>query len=222
MEESRSPPHWELLDAEDQEVYQRLNAALSAPVTKSKRNKRINDFRDIVDAIDLFENSDETNKWKRCLVCGVCKLQGGIAVNIAQLKRLICKCKSSINGSLKGLGFDKVISKGVEFDELLHIIPYLKDSPGDLRQWTLRFPSNPSRVDSETVLNLTPPHVDFESTEDGNSFVEIFGSQPSCSYSCSLNSQVEDKDLSISIDESFNLFSDFNFNEIGFEDDVFF
>jgi hypothetical protein len=68
----REPQHWELLSEDDKAVYRRISAALCAPSSRSKRNKRIDDFKEIMDAIDLFIESDEVDRWKRCIVCGVC------------------------------------------------------------------------------------------------------------------------------------------------------
>jgi hypothetical protein len=90
------PQRWELLSEADMDVFQRVSAALSAP---SSQNKGIDNFREIIDAVELFINSEDIGKWRRSLACGVFRLANRIAVNIAQLKWLVFKCKSSINGS---------------------------------------------------------------------------------------------------------------------------
>jgi hypothetical protein len=156
MEESpsvRGPRHWELLSEADKGVYLRISAALSAPSCRNKRNKRIDDFKEILDAIEVFENSNQSDKWKRCLVCGVCRIPNGIAVNITQLKKLVFKCKSSINGSLKGLGYEIVVSRTSSCTELLDTIPHLRMDTTELRQWTVRMMSGFALPDSppETV-----------------------------------------------------------------------
>jgi hypothetical protein len=58
----QNPQYWNLLSNDDKEIYSRIHSALSAPTSRNKRNKRIDDFREILDAIDLFENTDEYNK----------------------------------------------------------------------------------------------------------------------------------------------------------------
>jgi hypothetical protein len=146
------PRHWELLNEADKGIYLRMSAALSAPSCRNKRNKRIDDFQGILDAIEVFENSNQSDKWKRCLVCGVCRIANGIAVNIAQLKKLIFKCKSSINGSLKGLGYEIVVSKTSSCTELLNTIPHLRLNSSEQRQWTVRMMSGFPLPDS-------PPEV---------------------------------------------------------------
>jgi hypothetical protein len=91
------PQHSELLSEADKDVHRRISAAFSAP---SRRNKRIDDFPEIIEAVELFINSDDVDKWRRSLVCGVFRPANRIAANITQLKWLVFKCKSSINGSL--------------------------------------------------------------------------------------------------------------------------
>jgi hypothetical protein len=156
------PQHWELLSDTDKEVYRRISTALSAPSSRNKRNKRINDFREILDAIEIFINSNEADRWKRCLVCGVCRLTDGIAVNVPQLKKLIFKCKSSINGALKGLGYDIVVAKTASCPELLRLIPVLRNCPTELRQWTIRICS----AKQQQPVEATPP-VATEKEHDG-------------------------------------------------------
>ena len=113
--------------------------AIQAPTTQSKRNKRLTEFEDIIDAIEVFENHEEIEKWKRYLVCGLYRFENGIAVNISTLKQLIHRCKSSINGSLKDIGYVKVINKAGTCAELIQAIPYLQKKANELRQWTIRY-----------------------------------------------------------------------------------
>jgi hypothetical protein len=151
----RDLQYWDFLTNEDKEVYKRINMALAAPTNRNRRNKRVDDFREILEAIELFEDSDTEDRWKRCLVCGICKIPNGIAVNTTQLKRLVFKCKSSINGSLKRLGWDLIVSKSSAYDDLLKEIPYLRDHPAEVRQWTIRIGSGCSFTESNS--DVTPP-----------------------------------------------------------------
>jgi hypothetical protein len=132
------PQYWDLLNDTDQQLYLKISAALSAPSSRNKKGKRIADFREILEALVLFECSEEEERWARCLVCGVCLIPPGIAVNTTQLRHLVLKCKSSINGSLKALGFDKIITKHWAYEWLMERIPYLRGKPTDLKQWTIR------------------------------------------------------------------------------------
>jgi hypothetical protein len=151
---ARDVQYWDLLTSEDKEVYRRINAALAAPTSRNKRNKRVDDFREILEAIELFQDSGAEDRWKRCLVCGVCMIPKGIAVNTTQLKRLVFKCKSSINGSLKRLGWGTILSKPSAYEDLLNQIPYLREHPAEVRQWTIRVGSG---GDEEQETDISPP-----------------------------------------------------------------
>jgi hypothetical protein len=155
--ESTEPDHWSLLSENDKEVYRRIRTALSAPSTRDKRYKRIGEFTEIAGAIENFINADETDRWKRCLVCGWCRFADGLAVNVAQFKRLVFKCKSSISGSLKGMGYDIVLSRPALCQELLRQIPYLENHPAELRQWTVRLKSGSQLSSALGSLGQPPP-----------------------------------------------------------------
>jgi hypothetical protein len=131
-------PFISLLSPHDKEIYLSLRAALAAPSATTHRNKKISNFREIVSAIDIFENSDQKDKWKRCLVCGLVLLPSGLAVNTTRLRHLVHQCKSSINASLKGLGYDVVVQQGECHEELLEMIPDLVSNQAELRIWTTR------------------------------------------------------------------------------------
>jgi hypothetical protein len=82
----------------------------------------------------------DDDDWKRSLVCGLYwpATEASIAVNIRQLRFLISKCKSSINGSFQRLGFSIVPAGADGSAAILTYLPILKDSLADLRQWTIR------------------------------------------------------------------------------------
>lgn len=142
------PLHFGLLNNEDRFTYERIASAIAAPSTRNKRNKRAEEFQEIIDALDTYVNYEDGDKWKRALVCGIFKFKNGIAVNISQLKKLVLKCKSSINGSFRAIGYPNVSSKANECSELLECIPFLKNNASELRQWTIR-----TRDDKNTDLN---------------------------------------------------------------------
>lgn len=146
------PKYWDLLNPDDQHIYREMHHAITAPITK--KASRVDDFKEIVDAIDLFENINDDDKWKRCLVCGIFKVKNMIAVNICQLKYLVSKCKSSINGSLRRIGFGKTVKKANVYELLFESIPFLKTNPSELRKWTMRYftPVENDQNDDEIVI----------------------------------------------------------------------
>ena len=174
MQNKQQPLHYELLSQADKDTYQRLCAAMSAPTNRNKKYKRVDDFKEIIDALNLYINHDEEDKWKRCLVTGLFPFKGGIAVNIGALKKIIMKCKSSINGSFKAIGYPIVSTKSVNCTELLEGIPCLKNNLVELRQWTIRYPESSIPVQPSAfqhdLKDVSPPVIE---TNQNHSFMTI-------------------------------------------------
>jgi hypothetical protein len=129
---------WDLLTEDDKHVLTGLRAALSAPSLKNKRNTRVADLAEILDTLKIFQFHSEEDVWKRCLVTGFVELAEGLAINAQQLHTLIFKCRSSINGSLRRMGYSAKVTAASAFDQLFEKIPLLKTNPAELRQWTIR------------------------------------------------------------------------------------
>lgn len=132
------PKFFDMLDSSDQERYNELRATLSSQMCRNRRGKRIETFAEMLSAIRRFCVRNDENDWKRCLVCGVCWLPSGIAINNRQLSILIDKCKSSINGSLQKMGYTALQSRNESSESLRQAIPILKDNFNELREWTVR------------------------------------------------------------------------------------
>ena len=162
MDRSSLPYFWELLSTDDQEMYSKISNALGAPTLKNKRNTKINDFSDALEAIEIYQNHDKSDKWRRCLVSGLVLFDGGIAVNIKQFRKLVRKCKTSINTSLKGMGYTIISGKATECEELLEAIPCLRGNTAELRQWTVRYKEEDSNNEPENDQYVTPPSVAFD------------------------------------------------------------
>lgn len=168
------PKYWNLLDGEDRYKYTIMRAEMSSPSNKNQRNKRIETFSEALDKIKKFAIRNDSDDWKRCLVCGICWLPEGIAINTHQLKILIFKCKSSINGSLQKMGYNVNLGRTEAASAMTSSIPFLKNSSSELRQWTVRKKSDDSVDDgnlssesekeetenkNEIVSNPSPPEV---------------------------------------------------------------
>ena len=132
------PQFFDLLSEQDQSEYFKLRSTLSGPGTRNRRGKRLENFADGLDSIQKYAIRGDGNDWKRCLVCGVCWLNSGIAINTRQLRLLIDKCKSSINGSLHRMGYSTSTCKGDPTSSLIEHLPNLKGNFAELRQWTVR------------------------------------------------------------------------------------
>jgi hypothetical protein len=132
------PTFFNLLDESDQKKYRELRATLRNSDKRYKRNKRLEGLQDALDAIQEFAIRRQPDDWKRSLVCGVCWIGQDIAINIRQLKLLVDKCKSSINGALSKMGYGTASLNSPITPTLLASIPFLKGNFVEQRQWTVR------------------------------------------------------------------------------------
>lgn len=156
------PNHWCLLTEEDQHEYLILRSQFHEAIAKSRRGERIDVFVQRLKTIRSFISKDPATLWKRAIVCGVMFLNSALAINIQQLRILMGKCKSSINGSLQQLGYVSKPSTHEIDQEMTRMIPLLKDDHSEMKKWTIRygeFPENrsvtPAR-EEETVAPLPP------------------------------------------------------------------
>ena len=145
-QKEKLPQYWDLLTEADKNGYHTLKMAFNAGSIKRNRGHRIETFDGILDAIRRYAEQGNENDWKRSLVCGVCWMDQTIAINTRQLRLLISKCKSSINGSLQKLGFSTNTSHSESWKILFSRIPLLKDNFTEIRQWTIRYKMQPNMV----------------------------------------------------------------------------
>lgn len=135
---SSLPNYFDRLSDEDKKTYICLRGAFSQPSCKNRRNKSSETFNEIVKALKAFVVQNNSGDVDRALVCGICFLGEAIAINTRQLRLLISKCKSSINGSFQALGYGTVPSGSDCTAALIRFFPFLKDNFSELRQWTIR------------------------------------------------------------------------------------
>jgi hypothetical protein len=138
------PQYWELLDDEDRNQYHRLREEFLAGNFRHTRNARLEQFDAILEKIRQYAERSDENDWRRFLVCGVCWLDNAIAINTRQLRMLVAKCKSSINGSLQKMGYTTHVSHSESWKILFPRIPALQGHFPELRQWSVR--SKPGMV----------------------------------------------------------------------------
>ena len=130
------PNHFEDLSSSDQTDYKKLRDSLC--VGRNKRGNRLNAFTEMLEEVRKYAIRNDEDDWKRCMICGVCWVDNGIAINTRQLQHLTDKCKSSINGSLHRVGYNPSASPGDVNASLIEKIPLLKGNFSELRQWTVR------------------------------------------------------------------------------------
>jgi len=132
------PNFWDSLSEKDKVDYKMLKATLDACSSKRNRGHRTEAFDKIMESIRMYAEKGDEDDWRRFLVCGVCWMDNMIAINTRQLRLLISKCKSSINGSFQKLGYTTNQSHTESWKFLFDRIPLLKDNFSELRQWTIR------------------------------------------------------------------------------------
>jgi hypothetical protein len=124
----------------DQLQYTELFHGLSNPSSRYARFRRFQTFEESRDAIRSFRVRSDDSDWNRSLVCGLCWRDDPLSlfINIRQLKILLGKSKSSINGAFAKLGDEKMPVTFAQDGPLLRILPYLADHIDIARQWTVR------------------------------------------------------------------------------------
>ena len=114
---------------------------------KNQRNKRLSNFNGAIESIKNFAIRGDKDDKLRSLVSGICWLPEGIAINTHQLKALLGKCKSSINGSLQKMGFAQNLTRAESITALTNFFPFLRDNTSELRKWSIRhYPSIESSI----------------------------------------------------------------------------
>ena len=133
----KQPTFYELLNADDKKSYEDLRKILNAPDHRYNRNKRIVTFNDMLDQIRKFCCRGDNDDWKRYLVCGICWINDDIAINTRQLRLLLGKSKSTINGAFSKMNYETLPFKNHDAG-LQEKIPFLKGNFTEARQWTVR------------------------------------------------------------------------------------
>ena len=138
MSDATLPQLWWRLSEADKYQYTCLKAAISSTSLRSQRNRRVTTFTEALSAIKAFVIRGDNDDGLRSLVCGICWLKEGIAINTHQLKRLLSKCKSSINGSLQKLGYTTSLGRTESAAAMVSVWPLLRENSAELRKWTVR------------------------------------------------------------------------------------
>ena len=133
------PLYWDRLTDDDKHAYLFLKKTLASPTCKNRRNRSTETFQDIINGLKAFVVRNDQNDRNRMLVCGICWLPNqAIAINTRQLRLILSKCKSSINGSFQQLGYGTVPTGTDSAAVLIKIFPELENNYPELRQWTVR------------------------------------------------------------------------------------
>jgi hypothetical protein len=137
---------WTALSHGDKDRYVRLRTQFITTFQESKsKGKALSDstFRREVQAVVDFTGYSETRREERSIVAGLACGGHCLAINNRELKKLLGRCKSSINGSFQRMGYCVVKGCGKARECVLSLLPSLHRDAGALRQWTVRYSDNP-------------------------------------------------------------------------------
>jgi hypothetical protein len=159
-----------------QTQFDALRQSLSSNQWWHKRNNRKTGFRRMLDIIRQFNEQPDGHGPLRYQLTGVCHLLDAIAFDIDRLREWIGKSKSSLNGSLKILGYlrVKVADCGNLVDEFLTKIPNLRTDGYKRLRWTIRTIPQPCAPPTDPVfqhgaaigVGMQTMGIDVERSED--------------------------------------------------------
>jgi hypothetical protein len=130
-------PFLHLLQEGDAAAAAELRRTLSQ---KYHRGNRVEHFSDCLALVASFVDGQSQDVWKRALVCGVCQMDNGLAVNNARLQIFSGRSKSSINDLLAKMRYRTVAIHHENQAAVIAKIPYLSTDNNEFRQWTYRVP----------------------------------------------------------------------------------
>jgi hypothetical protein len=130
------------LPVDHQAEYSALRDQFSSPTQRYNRNRRLTTLQESFDTIRLFCVRGDRHDSLRCLVCGIFWFPDGqLAINTRQLRILLAKSKSNINGALVKMKYTTLVTKDQERDKIIEALPDLKADWLEVRQWTIRRPA---------------------------------------------------------------------------------
>ena len=190
----------EILSPADRRSFEELKTKVGSPENRYNRNKRLATFNEIIESIKSFCIRNDGDDWKRCIVCGICWIgKRDLAINTRQLRVLIAKSKSTINGALSKMGYETVPTKGSNAEDLVQTIPFLKKQYNEMRQWTIRR-MNKVEAPVESIEPICKEKIEIAIDDISLSpipFDILSTPEPDLSYDLSINDQDIDLDLSL-------------------------
>ena len=145
FDQNKLPKYFDKLSYANQEEYKELRKKLDLPSCRNRRNRSLEVFEEILELVKDYVIRGDKDDSIRSLVCGIMWLSNGIAINTHQLALMISKCKSSINGCFKLLGYETIPTAADSASEIIRKYPFLKNNFAELRKWTIRKKTSKSK-----------------------------------------------------------------------------
>jgi hypothetical protein len=133
--------YWSQLSQDDRSEYLRLRTSFHDAQKVSSKDRGIVTFHGELTVVMQFQERRADRMEARCVVTGVCFAGPIVCVNTRQLRGLLKRCKSSINGSFQQLGYVTLRTKSKARTCLIAALPSLENEQAMLRRWTVRVAS---------------------------------------------------------------------------------
>jgi hypothetical protein len=139
------PPYfWRLLSPNDKNEFTQLRSIFYQNKGSMARHRRALTFaNELHMVLDYIERAPD-NMESRAIVSGICFTGPIICVNTRQLKSLLSRCKSSINGILQELGYASLRPRSKTRSCIFAILPSIERTPEIARHWSVRHASERS------------------------------------------------------------------------------
>jgi hypothetical protein len=130
--------YWTLLSDDDKWHYHQLRKRIDPLSVRTARDQLPMKFQVVLNEIQRYSIHHNSDDWKRCIACGIVWLDDALAISTRQLRKLLGKCKSSINTGFQSLGYSLCPMSSDHVSQLTEFLPCLPQNGRDFRQWTIR------------------------------------------------------------------------------------
>lgn len=123
---------FESLDCTEQAMFRELRQELIDIINTPNFN-----FELMLQKLEVFCKDADYFSPKKMLVCGICWLEDGIAINICQMKSYLPILKTTIHNHLQMMGYNSSKRDPKMTQEITDKIPFLNNEPIELRSWVV-------------------------------------------------------------------------------------
>ena len=149
-----------ILSYDDMALYHQLRLTLCSSQNRYNRNHKVQTFKNIIEKVLSFCEREENDKWKRYLVCGICRFRQFLAINNRQFGFLISKSKSAINDSILKMGYSSIQLKKEATSLLIEQIPFLYGNFSELKKWSIRIKNTEKSMNIDNQIENNVDEVD--------------------------------------------------------------
>lgn len=138
----------------DNEQLKTLRDLLVGDILRTKRGINSIVFSKKLQLLKDFCLQGNSEDIKRCIACGIIWIPNGVFICVQRLSQLLGKCKSSVNGSFRALGYMNINSQKIVSKHLSYILSNYSLKGVDLKEWSVRISLNRNEP---PVCNVVDP-----------------------------------------------------------------